>query len=81
MLNREGDSNTIVGLFFDGATNYFEELCSPNNELELKKIYEYLNKIRGVNNTQKSFFNYRINKNNKKLWLNKLFYKFAAFFK
>lgn len=81
VLNREGDSNTIVGLFFDGATNYFEELCSPNNELELKKIYEYLNKIRGVNNTQKSFFSYRINKNNSRLRLNKLFYKFAAFFK
>lgn len=80
-VNRDGEMGGVCPLFFDGAVCDFRELPRPEDNSNITKIYNYLNKIRGVNNTQKSFFSYRINKNNSRLRLNKLFYKFAAFFK
>ena len=51
VLNREGESNGIVGLYFDGATNYFSELPLPNNSEELRKVYSYIeNTIRKKSN-------------------------------
>ena len=47
VLNREGESNDIVPLYFDGATNYFRELPSYKDTTALKKIYNYLSFIRG----------------------------------
>lgn len=46
ILNREGPSNGIIGLFFDGATCTFYELPPPTNKVELEKIYHYLDSIR-----------------------------------
>ena len=78
VLNREGESNNIVGLFFDGATNYFSELPLPNNELEMNKVYNYIKStIRGEIN--KSFM--IINKSNRSLHRMNIFHKFAALFK
>ena len=52
VLNREGESNGIVGLYFDGATNYFSELPLPKDSEELKKVYSYIeNTIRKKSNT------------------------------
>lgn len=52
VLNREGESNGIVGLYFDGATNYFSELPLPNSSEELRKVYSYIeNTIRKKSNT------------------------------
>lgn len=42
VLNREGESNGIVGLYFDGATNYFKELPFPNDEREIDKVLKYI---------------------------------------
>ena len=51
VLNREGESNGIVGLYFDGATNYFSELPLPNSSEELRKVYSYIeNTIRKKSN-------------------------------
>lgn len=38
VLNRDGTSNSICPLFFDGAINYFKELPKPNSE-ELGRVY------------------------------------------
>lgn len=45
VLNREGESNGIVGLYFDGATNYFSELPLPKDSEELRKVYSYIESI------------------------------------
>lgn len=39
VLNREGESNGIIGLYFDGAVNYFAPLPPPDNLQELQKVY------------------------------------------
>ena len=71
----------VCPLFFDGAVCDFRELPRPEDNDNITKIYNYLNRIRGINTNQKSFFSYGINKMNRRLRLNKLFYKFAALFK
>lgn len=40
VLNREGESNGVLGLYFDGAVNYFEPLPKYDNLQELNNIYE-----------------------------------------
>ena len=42
VLNREGESNGILGLYFDGATNFFEPLPRFDNLQELNKVYELI---------------------------------------
>ena len=42
VLNREGESNGIVGLYFDGATNYFSELPLPRDGEGMRKVYSYI---------------------------------------
>lgn len=42
VLNREGESNGIVALYFDGATNYFSELPLPNDKTGIEKVYKYI---------------------------------------
>ena len=80
-VNRDGEMGGVCPLFFDGAVCDFRELPRPEDNDNITKIYNYLNRIRGININQKSFFSYGINKMNRKLRLNKLFYKFAALFK
>ena len=58
VLNRAGQSNGVCPLLFDGAINRFDELCLPNNKVELEKVYKYLDKIRNkqtVNTTISMF--------------------------
>ena len=47
VLNREGQSNGIVALYFDGKTCTFRELPPPNDTEGIQKVYNYLEKIRG----------------------------------
>lgn len=49
ILDREGESNSLIGLYFDGAVNYFEELPRPNDIAGLEKVYNRieLNKDKG----------------------------------
>lgn len=44
VLNREGESNGMLGLYFDGATNYFAPLPAPSNLAELEKLYKLVEK-------------------------------------
>lgn len=46
VLNRDGQSNGICPLFFDGATNFFSELPLPSDREMINNIYTYLNNIR-----------------------------------
>lgn len=62
VLNREGQSNGIIALYFDGKTCTFRELPPPNDREALEKVYKYLDSIRGK--TNKVF-----------LWFNKLKFK------
>lgn len=43
VLNRDGSSNGVVGLYFDGATNYFNELPLPNDKKGMDKVIHYIN--------------------------------------
>lgn len=47
-LNREGESNGMLALYFDGATNYFAPLPNYNNALELNKVYALVDKNMGT---------------------------------
>ena len=39
VLNREGESNGVLALYFDGATNYFAPLPSATDTQNLEKVY------------------------------------------
>ena len=62
VLNRDGQSNGIIALYFDGKTCTFKELPPPNDKEALDKVYNYLNKIRGGNKIF-MFFSKLFNKN------------------
>lgn len=63
VLNREGQSNGIIALYFDGKTCSFKELPPPNDREELEKVYKYLDSIRGKPNKVFLWFNKLIKKN------------------
>lgn len=46
LINREGQSNGIVGLFFDGCCTIFQELPPPNDKSSLEEYYRYLIRLR-----------------------------------
>lgn len=81
LVSRDGEMGGVCPLFFDGAVCDFKELPRPDDTMGIKKVYEYLNKIRGISNTQKAFFSYRINNMNNRLHRMNIFHKFAALFK
>ena len=81
IVNRDGEMGGLCPLFFDGAVCQFNELPRPDDNDGIKKVYEYLKKIRGTNSTSKSFFSYGIRKSDKRLHNTKLFSKFATLFK
>ena len=57
VLNRDGNSNGICPLFFDGAVNDFRELPLPNETQKLQEIYDYLSRIRdAARNTASRIF-------------------------
>lgn len=60
VLNRNGQSNGLCPLFFDGAVNNFKELPLPDDVLGLEKVYEYLEFIRKKST---AFFISKINNN------------------
>jgi hypothetical protein len=63
VLNREGQSNGIIALYFDGKTCTFKELPPPNDKEALEKVYNYLDKIRKTNKVF-MFFKKLFNKKN-----------------
>lgn len=46
VLNREGESNDIAPLYFDGATNFFIEMPPPKDTVSLQKIYDLIGKFK-----------------------------------
>ena len=42
LLNRSGQSNGVVALYFDGAVNYFEELPKADDQIALNKVYKQI---------------------------------------
>lgn len=48
-LNREGESNGMLALYFDGATNFFSTLPSFNNQMALNKVYKLVETNMGNN--------------------------------
>lgn len=42
VLNREGESNGVLALYFDGATNYFAPLPPANDDANLAKVYQLI---------------------------------------
>lgn len=42
VLNRDGESNDIIGLYFDGAVNYYTELPKPTESDKLENVYTFI---------------------------------------
>lgn len=42
VLNRNGESNGMIGLYFDGATNFFMPLPSPLDTNGMNQIYNLI---------------------------------------
>lgn len=59
VLNRNGRSNGICPLFFDGAINSFKELPLPNDVININKVYSYLE----TRKKSTTFFISKINNN------------------
>lgn len=78
LINRDGNSNGIIALYFDGAVNYFNELPRASDKNGINKVYEYLNQIRGVGTSL--FFMVTNNKTKKNLQGLKLNNIFARLF-
>lgn len=49
VLNREGESNGVIALYFDGATNYFTPLPSANDQTSLRKVYSLIERNNNPN--------------------------------
>ena len=66
VLNRNGQSNGICPLYFDGATNFFNELPLPSDVTGLDKVYKYMDSLKKrastsfmlINNKKKNLFNW-----------------------
>lgn len=48
VLNREGESNGYLGLYFDGATNFFKPLPKENNVDKLHEVYNLIDRNMGL---------------------------------
>ena len=59
-MNREGESNDIAPLYFDGATNYFTELPPPKDLVSMQKVYDLIAKLKVP--TNKVFIAFSTNK-------------------
>ena len=42
VLNREGESNGVLAMYFDGATNFFAPLPPANDSVKLQKVYDLI---------------------------------------
>ena len=46
ILNRSGEGNKIVPLYFDGAVNYFAPMPLPSEVDKLEKIYRHIEELK-----------------------------------
>lgn len=54
VLNRNGQSNGIIGLYFDGTTCSFKEMPLPNDSTGIESVYKYIDSL--VSKTKKLFY-------------------------
>lgn len=81
IINRGGSPGGTIGLYFNGKCNYFRELPLPNSTA-MQSIYSYFTKKpKESNSTSMSFFNFNIKNSCEKLYIWKIFHKFAALYK
>lgn len=45
VLNREGESNGVLALYFDGAVNFFTPLPNAKDDDKLKKVYKLIQEV------------------------------------
>lgn len=50
VLGRDGESNAVIGMFFDGATGFYKALPPANDTVMLQKVY---NKIKAIESSIK----------------------------
>lgn len=83
VINRNGSSNGICPLFFDGATNDFRELALPNEKDKIDRVLSYLRNIRSNtgNSPSPTLFIGNLKKSAKQLQKRGLFHKFVTLFK
>jgi len=46
LKDRDGIANKQVPLFFNGAVDFFKELPRPDDNVNMRKVYQYIKKIR-----------------------------------
>lgn len=56
LLNRHGQSNGVIALYFDGAINYFSELPKATDKDGLEKVYNYIKSTKEQSKKGVSFF-------------------------
>lgn len=47
VLGRDGESNAVLPLYFDGAVGYYAPLPKANNTVELNKVYKLVERNMG----------------------------------
>lgn len=62
VINRDGQSNGMIGLYFDGSCNFYAELPPTNDTQGLQAVYNLIEKNKAANKENKIFFTYMINK-------------------
>lgn len=62
LINRDGQSNGMIGLFFDGCCNIFHELPPPTDKVGMDKYYAYLSTLREKSKVTFMLFGYKIKK-------------------
>lgn len=62
LINRDGQSNGIIGLFFDGCCNVFHELPPPTDKVGLGRYYAYLDSLRGKTKVTFMLFGCKVKK-------------------
>jgi hypothetical protein len=80
VLNRNGQSNGICPLYFDGAVNFYKELPLPNDVINMNKVYNSLSELK-KNTIDKVFFLFNRNKSEKDIDKKKRVFNFANFLK
>ena len=80
VLNRNGQSNGLCPLYFDGAVNFYKELPLPNDVINMNKVYNSLSELK-KNTIDKVFFLFNKNKSEKDIDKKKRVFNFANFLK
>lgn len=66
VINRDGQSNGMIGLYFDGSCNFYAELPPPNDTQGMQAVYNMIETNRKPKEN-KIFFRYKLKKKLRKL--------------